>query len=278
MNDEQLLRYSRHILLDEIGIEAQQRLLDATALVVGAGGLGSPAGLYLAAAGIGRIVLVDDDAVDLTNLQRQILHRQDRVGEPKAQSGRRTMLELNPGIDVEPIVQRLDDAALDALAARADVVLDCCDNFPTRQAINRACVAHAVPLVSGAAIRFDGQVAVYDTRRDDSPCYHCLFPEGEEVEPVLCATMGVFAPLTGIVGTMQAAEALKLVGGFGEPAVGRLLMIDALTMQWHEVRVPRDPSCSVCGERQRTARSASPAASTASPAASTASPDIGPKA
>jgi len=249
MNDEQLLRYSRHILLDEIGVEAQQRLLGASALVVGAGGLGSPAGLYLAAAGIGRIVLVDDDCVDLTNLQRQILHRQDRVGEPKAESGRRTMLELNPGIEVEPIVQRLDDEALDALVRRVDVVLDCCDNFPTRQAINRACVAHAVPLVSGAAIRFDGQVAVYDTRRDDSPCYHCLFPEGEEVETVLCATMGVFAPLTGIVGTMQAAEALKLAGGFGEPAVGRLMLIDALAMQWHEVRVPRDPSCPVCGER-----------------------------
>jgi adenylyltransferase/sulfurtransferase len=276
MNDEQLLRYSRHILLDEIGVEAQQRLLDATALVVGAGGLGSPAGLYLAAAGIGRIVLVDDDAVDLTNLQRQILHRQDRVGQAKAESGRRTMLELNPGIEVEPIVRRLDDEALDELARRADVVLDCCDNFPTRQAINRACVAHGVPLVSGAAIRFDGQVAVYDTRRDDSPCYHCLFPEGEEVEPVLCATMGVFAPLTGIVGTMQAAEALKLVGGFGEPAVGRLLMIDALTMRWHEVRVPRDPSCAVCARRGRAACDAAPAAGRASVAA--ASNGIEPKA
>ncbi|HLT26248.1 MAG TPA: molybdopterin-synthase adenylyltransferase MoeB [Zeimonas sp.] len=256
MNDEQLLRYSRHILLDEIGVEAQQRLLDATALIVGAGGLGSPAGLYLAAAGIGRIVLADDDAVDLTNLQRQILHRQDRVGQPKAESGRRTMLELNPGIEVEPVVARLDDAALEALVRRADVVLDCCDNFPTRQAINRACVAHGVPLVSGAAIRFDGQVGVYDTRRDDSPCYHCLFPEGEEVEPVLCATMGVFAPLTGIVGTMQAAEALKLVGRFGRPAVGRLLMIDALEMQWHDVRVPRDPSCEVCGRRPATTAAA----------------------
>src|SRR5690606_15877047 len=172
----------------------------------------------------------------------------------------RTMLELNPGIEVEPIVRRLDDEALDALAARVDIVLDCCDNFPTRQAINRACVAHGVPLVSGAAIRFDGQVGVYDTRRDDSPCYHCLFPEGEEVEPVLCATMGVFVALHGIVGTMQAAEALKIVGGFGTPAVGRLLMIDALAMQWHEVRVPRDPACTVCGERGAAAQ---PAARTA---------------
>lgn len=250
MNDEQLLRYSRHILLDDMGVDVQERLLGATALVVGAGGLGSPAGLYLAAAGLGRILLADDDSVDLTNLQRQILHRQDRVGQPKAESGRRSMLEINPGIEVEAIARRLDGEALADAVARADVVLDCCDNFPTRQAINRACVAHAVPLVSGAAIRFDGQVAVYDTRRADSPCYHCLFPEGEEVEPVLCATMGVFAPLTGIVGTMQAAEALKLVGRFGEPAVGRLLMIDALKMQWHEVRVPRDPSCAVCGARE----------------------------
>ncbi len=249
MNDEQLLRYSRHILLDEMGVEAQQRLLDSTALIVGAGGLGSPAGMYVAAAGIGHIVLVDDDAVDLTNLQRQILHRLDRVGQPKAESGRRTMLELNPGIEVEAIVQRLDLEALDSLVARADVVLDCCDNFPTRQAINRACVRRAVPLVSGAAIRFDGQVAVYDTRNPDAPCYHCLFPEGEDVDEVRCATMGVFAPLTGIVGTMQAAEALKIAGGFGRPATGRLLMIDALTMQWHEVKVPRDPQCAVCRER-----------------------------
>ena len=253
MNDEQLLRYSRHILLDEMGVDAQQRLLDATALVVGAGGLGSPAGLYLAAAGIGRILLADHDTVDLTNLQRQILHRQDRVGQPKAESGRRSMLEINPGIEVEAIVRRLDGAVLREAVGRADVVLDCCDNFPTRQAVNRACVERGKPLVSGAAIRFDGQIAVFDPRRDDSPCYHCLFPEGQDVEEVRCATMGVFAPLTGIVGTIQAAEALKLVGGFGAPAVGRLLMLDARTMHWHDVKVPRDPECAVCGSRLRPA-------------------------
>ncbi len=249
MNDEQLLRYSRHILLDEMGVDVQERLLGATALVVGAGGLGSPAGLYLAAAGIGRILLADDDAVDLTNLQRQILHRQDRIGEPKAESGRRSMLEINPGIEVEAIARRLDGDAMLGAVERADVVLDCCDNFATRQAVNRACVARRKPLVSGAAIRFDGQVAVFDPRRDDSPCYHCLFPEGQDVEEVRCATMGVFAPLTGIVGTTQAAEALKLAGGFGTPAVGRLLMIDARAMRWHEVRVPRDPECTVCASR-----------------------------
>ncbi len=251
MNDEQLLRYSRHILLDEMGVDVQERLLGATALVVGAGGLGSPAGLYLAAAGIGRILLADDDAVDLTNLQRQILHRQDRIGEPKAESGRRSMLEINPGIEVEAIARRLDGDAMLEAVERADVVLDCCDNFATRQAVNRACVAHRKPLVSGAAIRFDGQIAVFDPRRDDSPCYHCLFPEGQDVEEVRCATMGVFAPLTGIVGTTQAAEALKLVGGFGAPAVGRLLMLDARAMRWHEVKVPRDPECAVCATRRR---------------------------
>ncbi|MBN9429441.1 MAG: HesA/MoeB/ThiF family protein [Burkholderiales bacterium] len=254
MNDEQLLRYSRHILLDEMGVEAQQRLLDATVLIVGAGGLGSPAALYLAAAGVGRILLADHDTVDATNLQRQILHRDERIGQLKAESGRRSMLDMNPGIVVEPIVARLDDAALLELAARAQVVLDCCDNFATRHAINRACTALGVPLVSGAAIRFDGQLAVFDTRRADSPCYQCLFPESQEADEVRCATMGVFAPLTGIIGTMQAAEALKLAGGFGTPAVGRLLLLDAGTMHWHSVAVPRDPECPVCAHRPGTGR------------------------
>jgi len=249
MNDEQLLRYSRHLLLDEMGIEAQERLLASTMLVVGAGGLGSPAALYLAAAGVGDILLADDDAVDLTNLQRQILHRQDRVGEPKAESGRRSLLELNPGIEVRAIVQRLGGDALLEAVREADVVLDCCDNFDTRHAINRACVAAGVPLVSGAAIRFDGQLAVFDPRRADSPCYHCLFPEGQDIEEVRCATMGVFAPLTGIIGTMQAAEALKLAGGFGKPIVGQLQLLDAREMQWHSVQIPRDPECPVCAHR-----------------------------
>lgn len=246
MNDAQLLRYSRHLLLDEIGIEAQERLLAATALVVGAGGLGSPAAMYLASAGLGRILLADGDTVDLTNLQRQILHRDASVGMPKTESGRRTMLELNPDLIVEPLAMRLQGAALEEAVARSTVVLDCTDNFETRQAINRACVAHRVPLVSGAAIRFDGQLAVFDPRRDDSPCYACLFAPDDEVEAVQCATMGVFAPLTGIVGTMQAAEALKIAGGFGVPLVGKLVIIDARTMRIDEIAVRRDPGCTVC--------------------------------
>jgi adenylyltransferase/sulfurtransferase len=249
LNDEQLLRYSRHLLLDEIGIEAQERLLASTVLVVGAGGLGSPAALYLAAAGIGRIVLADDDEVDLTNLQRQILHRQDRIGEAKAVSGQRSLLELNPGIEVLPLVRRLDGEAMLEAVSGADVVLDCCDNFATRHAINRACVQARKPLVSGAAIRFDGQLAVFDLRRADSPCYHCLFPEARDVEEVRCATMGVFAPVTGIIGTSQAGEALKLAGGFGTPMVGRMLLLDAREMRWHAIGVPRDPGCPVCGTR-----------------------------
>ena len=249
MNDAQLLRYSRHILLDEMGIEAQERLLASTALVVGAGGLGSPAALYLASAGIGRILLADGDTVDLTNLQRQVLHRDARIGMPKAESGRQALLEANPGVDVVPIAERLDGEALLAAVRRATVVLDCCDNFETRHAVNRACVEAGVPLVSGAAIRFDGQLAVFDPRRADSPCYHCLFPEGRDLEEVRCATMVVFAPLTGIVGTMQAAEALKVAGGFGTPMTGRLMLLDARTMSIDTIRVPRDPGCPVCGHR-----------------------------
>ena len=249
MNDVQLLRYSRHILLDEIGIEGQDRLVAATALVVGAGGLGSPAALYLASAGIGRILLADGDTVDLTNLQRQILHRNDRVGMPKAESGRLALGELNPEVDVIPLNERLEGDGLRRAVAGATVVLDCCDNFATRHAVNRSCFASGVPLVSGAAIRFDGQLAVFDPRADDSPCYHCLFPEGQDVEEVRCAVMGVFAPLTGIIGTMQAAEALKLAGGFGTPMTGRLLLLDARTMSVNEIRVPRDPGCPVCGHR-----------------------------
>jgi adenylyltransferase/sulfurtransferase len=249
MNDAQLLRYSRHILLDEMGIEAQERLLAATALVVGAGGLGSPAALYLASAGLGRILLADGDTVDLTNLQRQVLHRDARIGMGKAESGRQSLLEMNPGIEVVTIAERLEGEALLEAVRRSSVVLDCCDNFETRHAVNRACVAAGVPLVSGAAIRFDGQLAVFDPRRADSPCYHCLFPEGQDLEAVRCATMGVFAPLTGIVGTMQAAEALKIAGGFGTPMTGRLMLLDARTLSIDTIRVPRDPGCPVCGHR-----------------------------
>lgn len=249
MDDRQLLRYSRHLLLDEIGHEAQERLLASTALVVGAGGLGCPAALYLATAGIGRILLADPDTVDLTNLQRQILHRESTVGLPKVESAQRTLAQINSTIEVIPIARRLEGAALEEAVAGSTVVLDCCDNFETRHAVNRACVKAGVPLVSGAAIRFDGQLAVFDTRRPDSACYHCLFPEGQETEEVRCATMGVFAPLTGIVGTMQAAEALKIAGGFGEPMVGRLMLVDSRTMQMQSIELARDPACPVCGAR-----------------------------
>jgi molybdopterin-synthase adenylyltransferase len=247
MNDEQLLRYSRHLLLEEIGIDAQERLLASTVLIIGAGGLGSPAALYLASAGIGHIILADGDQVDLTNLQRQILHRQSRVGMAKAESGKIAMQEINPEVVVEVCNHRLEGEALEAAVARSTVVLDCCDNFTTRHAVNRACVKHRVPLVSGAAIRFDGQLAVYDPRQIDSPCYHCLFPEDQDVEEVRCAVMGVFAPLTGIIGTMQAAEALKIAGCFGRPLTGKLQLLDARSMSWNEIEVPKNPSCSVCG-------------------------------
>lgn len=247
MTDDQLLRYSRHILLDEVGVEGQQRILDSHALVIGAGGLGSPVALYLGTAGVGRITLVDDDAVDLTNLQRQIAHTLARVGQPKAESAREAVAAINPDVLVRPVVARVDAQALDELVPQADVVLDCCDNFATRQAINRACVAHRKPLVSGAAIRFDGQVSVYDTREAAAPCYACVFPPDQDFEEVACATMGVFAPLVGIVGTMQAAEALRLLAGIGTSLKGRLQMLDARHMEWSEVRVQRDAACRVCG-------------------------------
>jgi molybdopterin-synthase adenylyltransferase len=249
MNDEQLLRYSRHILLDALGIEGQERICKAHAVIVGAGGLGSPAALYLASAGIGKLTLVDNDTVDFTNLQRQILHTQARVGMAKVESGREALAAINPEVVLVPLQTRLAGEALSALIASADVVLDCSDNFATRHAINRACVSHRKPLVSGAAIRFDGQISVYDQSTATSPCYHCLFPEGESVEEVRCAVMGVFAPLTGIIGTMQAAEALKLVAGIGEPLSGRLLLLDALEMEWRSIRFKRDPGCAVCGQR-----------------------------
>ena len=247
MDDQALLRYSRHILLPQIGIEGQQRLGGARALVLGAGGLGSPAALYLASAGIGTLALADGDTVDLTNLQRQILHRTAAIGQPKVESGRATLAELNPLCRVVPLQERLAGTRLEEEVAAADVVLDCSDNFATRHAVNRACVRQRKPLVSGAAIRFDGQVAVFDSRRPAAPCYHCLFPEAEDVEEVRCATMGVFAPLTGIIGAVQAAEALKLVIGCGEPLAGRLLLLDGLAMEWRSIAVPRDPACPVCG-------------------------------
>jgi adenylyltransferase/sulfurtransferase len=248
MTDQELLRYSRHILLNEIGVEGQQRLREASMLVIGAGGLGSPAAFYLASAGVARITLVDGDSVDLTNLQRQILHTTDRIGTPKASSGQVALAAINADVQVVPVPRRADSDTLAELARTATVVLDCSDNFATRHALNRACVTHRKPLVSGAAIRFDGQVAVFDLRHEASPCYACLFPPGDG-EDELCAVMGVFAPLTGIIGTTQAAEALKLAAGIGQSLEGRLLMLDALSMRWHSVRVKRDPACPVCGGR-----------------------------
>ena len=247
MNDDDLLRYSRHLLLDEIGIEGQQRLLDARALVIGAGGLGSPVALYLASAGVGRITLVDHDTVSLTNLQRQIAHDMGSLGRLKVESAAQRMAALNPGVRVQALALRADAALLDDQVPQADVVIDCCDNFATRHTVNAACVRHGRPLVSGAAIGFDGQISVYDSRGGEQPCYACLFPPESGFEDAACSTMGVFAPLVGIVGAVQAAEALKLLAGVGEPLAGRLLMLDGRRMQWSEIGMHRDPACSVCG-------------------------------
>ncbi len=247
MNDQQLQRYSRHILLDEIGIDGQEKLLAAHALVIGAGGLGSPVALYLASAGIGKITLVDDDEVDLTNLQRQIAHTTARVGQAKVESAKQALQQINPEVTVIALRERADQARLQALVSSATVVLDCTDNFATRHAINRACVAARVPLVSGAAIRMDGQVAVFDPRSDETACYACLFPPDQQFEEVACSTMGVFAPLVGIIGTLQAAEALKLVAGIGDSLADRLLLLDARSMEWTSIRTKRSADCAVCG-------------------------------
>ncbi len=251
MDDDQLLRYSRHILLNEIGIEGQEQILGAHALVIGAGGLGSPVALYLGSAGVGHITLVDHDTVDVTNLQRQIAHRMATVGEPKVHSAMQAIAAINPHVRVTPVVARADAALLDELVGQADVVLDCCDNFATRHAVNAACVKHRRPLVSGAAIRFDGQITVYDVRSDDSPCYACLFPPDAALEETRCATLGVFAPLVGIIGAMQAAEALKLLSRAGPSLAGRLLMLDGRAMEWNELRVPRHADCPVCAAPRR---------------------------
>ncbi len=247
MTDDQLLRYSRHILLEEIGIEGQQRILDGHALVIGAGGLGSPVALYLGSAGVGRLTVVDHDTVDVTNLQRQVAHTLDRVGLPKVDSIVQAVAAINPEVQVTPVMARADAALLDTLVAQADVVLDCCDNFATRHLINAASVKHRKPLVSGAAIRFDGQITVYDPRAATSPCYACVFPPDDTFEETRCATMGVFAPLVGIVGAVQAAEALKLLSQTGSSLAGRLLMLDGRHMEWTEMQLPRAPACPVCG-------------------------------
>jgi len=246
MDDAQLLRYSRHILLDELGIDGQEKLLASHALIVGAGGLGSPVSLYLGSAGVGHITVVDDDWVDATNLQRQIAHTLDRVGQFKADSVRTAIAQINPDVTVTPITQRADEVLLDTLVAQADVVLDCCDNFATRQAVNLACVKHRKPLVSGAAIRMDGQVSVFDITQSETPCYACIFPPEQAPEETRCATMGVFAPLVGIIGTVQAAEALKILSGMGSHMAGRLLMLDGRELSWTDIRMQRNPDCQVC--------------------------------
>jgi molybdopterin/thiamine biosynthesis adenylyltransferase len=245
MDDPALLRYSRHLLLDEIGIEGQERYARARALVVGAGGLGSPAAIYLVAAGIGRLVLYDGDTVDLTNLQRQILHTTPRIGQPKADSAAQTLHALNPHVLIDARARRLDAAELAALLPDIDVVLDCSDNRATRYAVNRACVAARVPLVSGSASGFSGQLVVLDLRRADEPCYACLFPEGPG-EDEACATTGVFAPLTGVIGALQAGEALRILSAFGGPTSGQLLSFDARDMAFHRLLFARDPHCAVC--------------------------------
>jgi len=251
LTDDQLLRYSRHILLDGIGEEVQERWLAGHALIIGAGGLGSPAALYLGSAGVGHITIVDDDVVDVTNLQRQIAHDMSRLGSPKALSAAQSIAAINPEVHLSTVVARADAALLDTLVREADVVLDCCDNFATRHLVNAACLKHRKPLVSGAVIRFDGQITVYDPRDAESPCYACVFPQDAAFEETRCATLGVFAPLVGVVGAMQAAEALKLLGETGTSLAGRLLMLEGRSMEWNEMRVPRQAACSVCGAQER---------------------------
>lgn len=249
MNDDHLLRYARHILLDEFGIEGQEKLINSKVLIIGAGGLGSPAALYLAAAGVGNLTLVDDDVVELSNLQRQILHKTATVDQAKAISGQATINELNPLVSVQTVVQRVYDKELNDLVQQADLVLDCCDNFATRHAVNRACVNNNKPLVSGAAIRFSGQVSVFDLANNEAPCYNCLFPQADQAQELRCATTGVLGPLVGIIGSMQAAEAIKLLSGMGQNLVGRLLCVDALDMNCNTIRFRRDPHCEVCKDR-----------------------------
>ena len=249
MNDQQLQRYGRHILLNEIGIEGQQRLLNAKVLIVGLGGLGSPAALYLASSGVGQLMLCDDDHVDLSNLQRQIAHRTSTIGHTKVSSARAAILDINPETICLEMPLRVDASQLDELVKAADVVLDCSDNFTTRYAINRACLAHRKPLVSGAAILFSGQAAVFDYRHPDTACYNCLFPEDSASEELRCATTGIFAPLTGIIGSIQAAETLKLIVGIDAGLSGKLLTVNALDMSFKQSTLQRDSACHACANR-----------------------------
>lgn len=254
LTDAQLLRYSRHILLEEFGIEGQTRVSASHALIIGVGGLGSPVALYLAAAGVGEITLVDDDEVDITNLQRQIAHVTAHIGQAKATSAAAAMRQINPEIQINIWKQRADEALLDRLLPDVDVVVDCCDNFSTRHIINKACVRHTKPLISGAAIRFDGQLSVYDFRAPKSPCYACIFPPDATFEETRCAVLGVFAPIVGIIGTLQANEALKLLAGVGDLLTGRLLMFEGRSSTFDTVRIGRDENCQICNKRIESAQ------------------------
>lgn len=247
MNDNQLLRYSRHILLPQISYEGQEKLVESRALIVGAGGLGSPVAMYLAAGGVGKLTICDYDVVDLTNLQRQIIHTTQSVDINKAVSAQQTLAALNPEVSVHTIQEKSTPESMEQLAQEADVVIDCSDNFATRYTLNHICVKLKKPLVSGAAIGFEGQVSVFDMRNNTSPCYQCLFPDMGAEENMRCAENGVFSPLVGIIGTTQAAEAMKLLTGIGESLQGRLLLLDALAMEWRSIRLSRDPACRVCG-------------------------------
>jgi adenylyltransferase/sulfurtransferase len=246
MNDAQLLRYSRQILLPQVDVGGQEQLLAARALVIGAGGLGSPAAMYLAAAGVGQLVIVDDDNVELSNLQRQLLHHDADIGRNKAASASAALHTINPDIRVTPLTARLQGEQLAAEVRQADVVLDCSDNFATRFAVNAACGSARTPLVSGAAIRLQGQVAVFDSRDHGSPCYNCLYKPGA-AEDDTCSATGVLSPVVGIIGSLQALEALKLILSLGETLAGRLVVFDGLTHDWRTLRLPRDPHCTVCG-------------------------------
>lgn len=249
MNDEQLLRYSRHLLLEEIDVVGQEKLLASHALIIGAGGLGSAAAPYLAAAGVGKITLLDDDKVELTNLQRQIMHSQEKIGKSKVGSGKAFLQGLNSTIEVNGIESKATPSVLNALLPQINIVLDCTDNFATRQIINTSCVQHKVPLVSGSALRFDGQISVFDSRQKTSPCYACVFSPEESPEEMNCSSMGIFSPLVGIIGAMQAAQALQMLIGFGEPLVGRMLLWNARATQIDEIRLTRNGQCPVCGKK-----------------------------
>ena len=248
MNDEQLLRYSRHLLLEDIDVEGQEKLLNSHALVIGAGGLGCAAAPYLAAAGLGHITLIDHDEVEITNLQRQIMHTESSIGKSKVDSGKNFLGQLNSGVRIETIQAKVTQPMLDDLLPSVDIVLDCTDNFQTRHLINASCVQYQIPLVSGSALRFDGQITVFDPRNTASPCYACIFSPDETFEEVSCSSMGIFSPLVGIIGSIQAAQALQILIGFGEPLVGRMLLWNARSTNIDEIRIERNPECSVCGK------------------------------